>query len=846
MNVTKRPSLAIIVWLFASIVWGQGFKPNAETALQHFKAKEFDKALAHYSQLIEQFGKDPKYNFYLGACLVETNQQIPLAARCLKFATVRSFNKESFFYLARAYQLDYEFEEAMANYAKYVKFPAVDEGLKAKALLWADECRTGMGMTPKIYSLSVIAADTVTEASMLNSYGLSSEMGKVMRNSEFFESGIDPNGVMFVTERGDRVFYVSEANGGADIFKMEKLIDGWSKGASIGRTVNSSSDDKFPLLMTDGATLYFSSNRAGGLGGFDIYKATYNPDTKEFGEVTNMGIPFNSPRDDFFFVPDEFSKRAWFASNRATTGDRLVVYHFLWDETVVKNNVADINQVKDAAQLTVNVQLVANGRIEAGVNNRNGTKKAIDSFSFSVADTLEYTKYEHFRSPDALAEFKKGRMLAQKKDSLGLLMKEKRARYATTNSEAERNVMVNEILRLEKETYSIDNTIGRHYFDAQRLEQEKIAMLVRTGQYAAQADTKVQSKNDFTFDVSQIPNDLTLFSPDDFGRQLQELQRIYPRLFSSDRAAQLQQADSLYVWGNLLNIESARLLERASKTSTPPEVTIPNPFNKQQAEEQPTSESLLKQARDAKLKALGLYHKALDAKYAIYKSKYDEIRQMNGQYASVRKFHDESFAFYKEANDLNEQLQLSSNPELYEKSGALKRKAVETQEKGLFVYVGMLDNGEKTVDNQKVSEGYAVPSYSEMHKTDAPMTSPVELPVKQTEQSISKPVQEAKTQVTPPIEPTKVESGLLYKIQIGAFKNKPNELLLKVLPEVTTEMLPESGVTKYYCGKYDSYEQASSNLQKVRDGGFPSAFVVAFINGKQVTVQQAREVEKKP
>ncbi|MFT3737928.1 MAG: hypothetical protein QM786_04155 [Breznakibacter sp.] len=847
MNRIKRPSLIFIVWLFASVVYGQAFKPNAEVALQHFKAKEFDKALEHYARLIDQFGKDPKYNFYLGVCLVETNRQIPLATRSLRFAALRNFNKETFFYLGRAYQLGYEFEEALANYAKFVKFPAVDETLKDRADGYMAECRTGMGMTPKIFSINVIAADTADAPSILEYYSFSPEMGKLMRNSDFFESGIDPNGILFVTERGDRVFYVSNTNGSSDIFKMEKLIDGWSKSSSIGSAINTVSEERYPVILTDGATLYFSSNRPGGLGGYDIYKATYNPDTKEFGEVVNMGIPFNSPMDDFFFVPDEFARKAKFTSNRATTGDKLVVYSLQWDETVVKNNVTDINQVKEAAQLPVNVDLATQVPDNVAVGKKNGIKKAANSFSFPVADTLEYTSYEHFRSNDALAEFKKGRMLELKKDSLGLLMREKRSRYATTNSDTERNAMVNEILRLEKETYSIDNAVGNYYFNAQRLEQDKITLLVRSGQYAVQDGTKVVPNNSFTFDVSEVPHDITLYSPDEFGRQLQALQGIYPQLFGESKIYQLRQADSLYVWGNILNIESARLLERASKTGTTPEVAIPNPFSKHQTEEQPGSDQLVKQSREVKAKALGLYHKSLDIKYSIYKTKYDEIRQLSDLYPAIQKYNNESYAFSKEAGDIEENAQLSLNPEAYEKAGTLKRKAVETQEKGLFTYLELLEKGEKPVGNKKISDGYALPSYSEMHKSDAPVAPvvPVGQSKKQAEQIPQSPLQETKTPVATAGEPAKGTAKVVYKIQIGAFKNKPNDAALRLLPDITTETLPESGVTKYFSGLYGTYDQAAANLQAVRDGGFPGAFVVAFMNGKQVSLQQARDAGKK-
>ena len=45
-------------------------------------------------------------------------------------------------------------------------------------------------------------------------------------------------------------------------------------------TAAAQGNDIMPLLMTDGVTLYFASDRPGGLGGLDIYRTTYDADTR--------------------------------------------------------------------------------------------------------------------------------------------------------------------------------------------------------------------------------------------------------------------------------------------------------------------------------------------------------------------------------------------------------------------------------------------------------------------------------------------------------------------------------------------------------------------------------------
>jgi outer membrane protein OmpA-like peptidoglycan-associated protein/tetratricopeptide (TPR) repeat protein len=71
--------------------------------------------------------------------------------------------------------------------------------------------------------------------------------------------------------------------------------------------------DAQPTLSTDGKTLYFASNRAGGLGGTDLWRATADASGR-FGKPTNMGNKINTPGNDMFpYVSDD--GKLYFASD---------------------------------------------------------------------------------------------------------------------------------------------------------------------------------------------------------------------------------------------------------------------------------------------------------------------------------------------------------------------------------------------------------------------------------------------------------------------------------------------------------------------------------------------------
>jgi len=59
--------------------------------------------------------------------------------------------------------------------------------------------------------------------------------------------------------------------------KSASVGEPWSNAVNLGSIVNSSADDDTPCISADGSTLYFSSNRSGGYGGYDIWQASIDP-----------------------------------------------------------------------------------------------------------------------------------------------------------------------------------------------------------------------------------------------------------------------------------------------------------------------------------------------------------------------------------------------------------------------------------------------------------------------------------------------------------------------------------------------------------------------------------------
>lgn len=141
-----------------------------------------------------------------------------------------------------------------------------------------------------------------------------------------------------LSEDGKTLFYSAvdpQGMGGADIYFSVETFDGWSEPINLGSRVNTSGDEVFPYIHTDGV-LYFSSSGHPGMGGLDIFSA--EKEGNQWGSVTQLKYPINSPADDFGLLLDPLTKqqkefvemRGFFTSTREGGKGMDDIYSFEW------------------------------------------------------------------------------------------------------------------------------------------------------------------------------------------------------------------------------------------------------------------------------------------------------------------------------------------------------------------------------------------------------------------------------------------------------------------------------------------------------------------------------------
>lgn len=160
-----------------------------------------------------------------------------------------------------------------------------------------------------------------------------------------------------LTKDGKKLYFSSDRPGGEgsfDIYYVDVNADGtFGEPKNLGNTVNTKHREQFPFLSDDGNLLYFASNGHQGLGGLDLFMSrAYDGN---FAKPLNLGETINSSADDFAYIVDESKNKGYLSSNRNKGSDNL--YSFTRFENAesyaVEGDVKDKNTKEPLPGTTV-------------------------------------------------------------------------------------------------------------------------------------------------------------------------------------------------------------------------------------------------------------------------------------------------------------------------------------------------------------------------------------------------------------------------------------------------------------------------------------------------------------
>ena len=256
----------------------------------------------------------------------------------------------------------------------------------------------------------------------------------------------------YINDWGDRAYFaMADTTENLRLYVANRFGQKWGQPSPLPGFTPQERNEDYPFMDPDGVTLYFAADGAESLGGYDLFQTRYDADAKAFLKPQNLGMPFNSPANDFLMVIDRANNMGWFVSDRYQPVDKLCIYSFIpndnrevYDASTPKNTLRQLAMLMPL-QLS---QISPEERRQLAADyakNKQESKREDKSNVFIINDNTVYYSLDEFRHPEARKAAKEWWDATQRLQAVGEQLDELRRAYAKQKTGGE------EILRLEQE-----------------------------------------------------------------------------------------------------------------------------------------------------------------------------------------------------------------------------------------------------------------------------------------------------------------------------------------------------------------------------------------------------------
>ena len=362
-----------------------GFSLNAqqfnseEDRLKHantlFEEKSFIEAEPHMLHFLST-KNNSEFNFKYGVCALykyaDKTKAIGYLRKALKD---KSVDPQAYFYLARAQHLNYLFSDALTLYEKYQTLADSKQAQSLQLDMYMSMCKSGQTLMSNMSNLIVVEKTSTAEDKFQYSYNLDEIGGRILVTDLFqskFDQKMDYKSIIYFPPLGqDKLFFSSygkDGKTGLDLYMVTRQSTGdWSEPIRLPESINTPYDDDFPYLQPDGKTFYFSSKGHNSMGGYDIFRCSYDFTSNNFGPVSNLDYKINSTDDDILYIVDDNNENAFFSSKRASDGGKIDVYNVKVKLLPIQNVIIAgefKNLINDADyNASIKVQNVVNNKL---------------------------------------------------------------------------------------------------------------------------------------------------------------------------------------------------------------------------------------------------------------------------------------------------------------------------------------------------------------------------------------------------------------------------------------------------------------------------------------------------
>lgn len=463
----KRFALYIV--MLVAVVASVG-AVTLDEAKAMYRAGDYAGALLVFKQYLKKNPKDASLNHWYGVCLLQTGKKQE-AKTYLEYAHKKKV-VQSPRYLAEIAFLEYRVDDADEYIEDYLAAMK-----KAKAELSPDAenliVRIGKmrAMLDRVESIEIIDSIAVDAEAFFKAYRLTVESGSLNPASILptgFESAT-PTVVYMPESKNTMMWAMPDDDENYVLVSSSLLSDGqWERPRSLGDNLNEGGDANFPYLMSDGVTLYYANTGENSIGGYDIFIS--RRDENKFLQPQNIGMPYNSPYDDYMLAIDEITGVGWWATDRNRLDGMVTIYKFIPKDLRVNYSV-DEPDLTDKARIKSYKDTWAEGAdysdLLMAIEDIDPARKIVKrDFTFALSGGRVYTTWNDFQNAearDAMREYVKACETHEAdKQRLALL----RSRYASGDIDC-----ADEIRRLERDVRKGYIELRRLANNVRKLEQ---------------------------------------------------------------------------------------------------------------------------------------------------------------------------------------------------------------------------------------------------------------------------------------------------------------------------------------------------------------------------------------
>lgn len=331
-----RKSLYSLILLLTAALTAMAAKPLDEAKRLYLDGK-YEEALPRLEALRKSSPRDGNVNYYLGSTLYALGRYDEAEAP-LKVAENRGVTDASrlrAIIALDAYRLD-DASEALDTWEaklKKNKKQAPDElgEMQSRLIMMRN-------MLERVEKIEIIDSLVVDADDFFTHYRLSRSAGHLVPAAE---AGTDAATVVYRPENnGELIWAEADTTGTLRLMSAQILDDGTTDSPRhLDDELAGGGNADYPFLMSDGMTLYFAADGDNSLGGYDIFLTRRNDDG--FFQPQNIGMPYNSPYDDYMLAIDESTGIGWWATDRNRIPGKVTIYVYITSPTRVNVDVDD-------------------------------------------------------------------------------------------------------------------------------------------------------------------------------------------------------------------------------------------------------------------------------------------------------------------------------------------------------------------------------------------------------------------------------------------------------------------------------------------------------------------------